>query len=77
MKRPAPPESVPELIDLWPSQTTLAADLGEEDATLVRMWKYRQRIPAEYDVRIVDAATARGLPISFETLARLRAGALA
>lgn len=77
MKRPAPPESVIDLIALWPSQTTLAADLGEADATLVRMWKYRQRIPADYDVRIVDAAKARGLPVSFETLARLRAAALA
>jgi len=66
-------ESVPDLIDRWPSQVALAADIGEADATIVRMWRYRQRIPAEYDVRIVAAAKARNIPVDFELLAKLRA----
>lgn len=51
----------------------LAEDIGEDDAT-VRMWKYRRAIPANYDVRIVNAAKTRNIFLSFETLARIRAG---
>lgn len=70
MKRAAP-STVAEVIDLW-SPAELAADLGIGDATVVRMWKYRQSIPAEYDLPIVRAAKRRKFPINFELLARLR-----
>lgn len=70
MKRSAP-STVEDLIDLW-SPAELAADLGLPDATIVRMWKYRQSIPAEYDTRIVEAARKRKFRVSFELLARLR-----
>lgn len=70
MKQSAP-ATVAELIDLW-SSVELAADLGIEDATVVRMWKYRQSIPAEYDLPIVRAAKRRKFPVDFELLARLR-----
>lgn len=65
--------SVSELIDLWSSPAEMAADLGMIDPTIVRMWKYRQRIPATYDLKIVEAAKRRKFPVTLLLLAELRA----
>jgi hypothetical protein len=61
------------ILRIWPTMADLAADLGIPYQT-VAAWKNRGRIPATYDVQIVDAAKARGVPLTFEALAVARAG---
>lgn len=47
-----------EIIDLWPSQEALAADIGLS-ASAVRKWRQRRRIPSEAWPAIVDASNRR------------------
>lgn len=54
------PSTFSDVINLWPSRTALAGDIGLEDANLVRSWRSRDRIPDEYWAAIVKAAGERG-----------------
>jgi hypothetical protein len=66
-------QSFASVIDLWPTATELAADIGEKDGT-VRQWRNRDRIPAEFWEAIVGAAAARGFSgVTPEALARIAA----
>ena len=61
------------VFELWPSVAQMARDLGEKDVT-VRAWKARGNIPAGQDVKLVNAARKLGKALTYEHLARLRAG---
>ncbi len=65
--------TVQQIISRWPSRTEFADDIGER-ATLVAVWVHRGSIPAERDVAIVEAAQARRIVLTYEDLARMRAG---
>lgn len=60
------------IFQIWPKLTDLAADLGMSYQT-VAAWKRRGRIPAEYDLRLIDAARRRGGQLTLSTLALARA----
>jgi hypothetical protein len=62
---------VASILDLWPSMAALADDLSIKPE-MVRMWRYRGSIPADYDLRIVQSAYRRDLPLTLETLALAR-----
>lgn len=65
--------SFADIIGLWESADSAAADIGERPAT-VRKWKQRNRIPSEYWVAVVTAAQARGFAaVTLELLAQLAA----
>jgi hypothetical protein len=51
---------VSDVCDLWPSLGEFAADLGVSIA-LVRVWRHRKSIPAEYWSGIEAAAVIRGI----------------
>lgn len=59
---------------LWPSVAALASDIGEPYPT-VNAWKQRGSIPAKHDIKLVSAAEARGIALSYEKLADARAEA--
>jgi hypothetical protein len=61
------------VIELWPSAEAMAADIGEKGVT-VRAWKQRENIPADRDLKLIEAAGRRGIGLTLEHLARLRAG---
>jgi len=62
------------LIDLWPEPADLAADLGTT-AGHVRVMRTRNRVPDNFWLRMVEGATARGIPgVTLERLARLADG---
>jgi len=61
------------VLDLWSSQEELARDIGEKGVT-VRAWKARGSIPASRDLKLVAAAGRRGIGLTLEHIARLRAG---
>lgn len=48
------------VIDLWPSASHLARDLGLPDGQCVRKWRARKRIPAWHFQGVVEAARHRG-----------------
>lgn len=70
-----------EVIEIWPSAAQLARELvarghfkgTEYPSGTVRLWKYNG-IPAQYDLDIVALANARGVPLTYEHLAKMRAG---
>ena len=61
------------IFDIWPSVAAMASDL-EKPYTTVASWKQRNSIPADIDVRLIEAAKARGSDLGFEELARARSG---
>lgn len=66
-----------DIIDLWPSRIALADDISRGgrrvSAAVVHKWAQRNRIPAEHDLRLAQAAAERGLPVDLEALASVRA----
>ncbi len=56
----------------WPSLAALASDLQKPYPT-VASWKQRGSIPAEFDVKLVECAAARGEKLTYEEIARARA----
>lgn len=62
-----------QVFEIWPTAAELARDLGEKEVT-VRAWKGRGRIPADRDVALVRLAPKYGKALTFEHLARIRAG---
>ncbi len=65
-----------DILDLWPTRAEVARDIGYPDVT-VRAWGNRNRIASAADVALVNAAKRRGFDLTFEELARSRAGASA
>ncbi len=63
-----------DILDMWPSRAELARDLDEASVT-VRQWGRNNSIPGKADVGLVSAAKRRGFMLTFEMLARSRAGA--
>lgn len=61
------------IISLWPSRRAIAADTGRSMATIHSWWN-RNSIPGDVDVVLVHAAFHRGFKLTFEDLARSRAG---
>ena len=63
--------SFAEIIDAWGTRGALARDVGAP-AGRVAVWRYRDRIPATYWLKLVAAAAERGIEgVSLETLAAL------
>ena len=62
-----------QVFGIWDNSAQMARDLGESDNT-VRAWKKRKSIPSDRDVKLVEAANSRGHLLTFEHLAKLRAG---
>lgn len=62
-----------KIFEIWPSAAEMARDLGEKEVT-VRAWKGRRSIPADRDVALVRLAPKHGKALTFEHLARIRAG---
>lgn len=58
---------------IWKTMAELAADLGKPYST-VAAWKLRDRIPAEYDGAIIEAAARRDAVLTYEQLAKARRG---
>lgn len=56
------------IIDMWPTHSALAADLGLNAAT-VHKWHARDSIPARLWNAVVRAGRERGYPVSLESLA--------
>jgi DNA-binding transcriptional regulator YiaG len=61
-----------DIIALFGSTRALGAALGVSRET-VKKWAQRGSIPAEHDMALVTAAHERGLPVTLETMARMRA----
>ncbi len=60
------------IFHIWPKMADLAADLGMSYQT-VAAWKRRGRIPAEYDLSLIKAASRRGSSLTLDVLAHARA----
>lgn len=61
-----------QIIDLWPSRSELARDIGVEPST-VRQWYHRGSIPSDYWSPIAESAEERRIPVWIESLARASA----
>ncbi len=62
-----------QVFEIWPTTAQMARELGEKEVT-VRAWKRRGRIPAEKDIELVRTAKSHGKNLTFENLAKIRAG---
>lgn len=64
-------DSFQSVIDLWPSRKAMADDL---DVKLHRIhhWHHRNRIPADFDLRLLSAASKRNIPLHWRQLMGLR-----
>ncbi|MEC9431534.1 MAG: hypothetical protein VYD87_01390 [Pseudomonadota bacterium] len=62
-----------DIVARWPSRTAFA-EAGGFSKAQVDKWCERGRSPGEHDVAIVRAATACGIAVTYEELARIRAG---
>lgn len=62
--------TVSRVIELWPTGEALASDIGVSGA-VVRMWRHRNRIPAKHWRAILNAATERGIDLSFDDFCEL------
>lgn len=58
-----------DILRRWPSVTDLASDMGKPYST-VNNWIARSRVPMEYWVELVDAATSRDIPLTYGQLAK-------
>lgn len=61
------------IFDIWPTAAAMARDIGTSPIN-VRSWKNRKSIPAKYDTKIIAAAKALKVKVTYEQLAKLRAG---
>ena len=53
---------------MWPSVDVVALDVGASPS-LVRMWQFRENIPASHWKRLVEAAQDRDIPLTYRMLA--------
>jgi hypothetical protein len=58
---------IQDIIELWPSRQVLADDLGLK-VVVVHRWHKREGIPAVYDLRLLDAACRRNIPLLWRDL---------
>jgi hypothetical protein len=56
-----------DIIDRWPSRAEMAKDVGRPVIVVHRWWQ-RSSIPAKYDTRLLDAASARNIPLNWREL---------
>jgi hypothetical protein len=56
-----------DILERWPNRAALAADLGRK-VVVIHRWHQRKRIPAKYDAAILDAASARNIPLNWREL---------
>ncbi len=65
------PPSFRAVIAHWPTTRAFARDAGCSPA-LVRQWRHRDSVPAQYWPRIVEGAARRGIVlVDFKLLAQL------
>ena len=68
-----PPPNFRAVIGRWPTTRAFARDAGCS-LTLVRQWRHRDSVPAQYWPRIVDGAARRGIVlVDLKLLAQLAA----
>jgi hypothetical protein len=60
------------ILNKWPSRQELADDL-KLAVVVVHRWHQRASIPAKYDTRLLDAASARNIPLLWRELMDARA----
>jgi hypothetical protein len=64
-----PATGIATIIGLWPTTQTFADDLGlKRGADHARVMKVRRRIPRRHWPRVLEAAQARGIPLTQQTL---------
>jgi hypothetical protein len=61
-------QTVSDIIGQWPSAEAFSSDLGLKHLSHSRVMKVRGRIPRQHWPRVVEAAKARGLPVTEEVL---------
>lgn len=61
-----------DIINAWPSRAEFAADMQEPIGT-VHKWFQRDSIPSDRDLGLVAAARERGLGLTLEAIAGIRA----
>ena len=67
------PLSFRDVIGRWPTTRAFAQDAGCSP-TLVRQWRHRNSVPAQYWPQIVEGAARRGIaPVDLWLLAQLAA----
>jgi hypothetical protein len=67
------PMSFRDVIGRWPTTRAFARDAGCSP-TLVRQWRHRDSVPAQYWPQIVEGAARRGIaPVDLRLLAQLAA----
>jgi hypothetical protein len=67
------PLSFHDVIARWPSTRAFARDAGCSP-TLVRQWRHRDSVPAQYWPRVVEGAARRGIvSVDLRLLAQLAA----
>lgn len=59
-----------EVMDLWPDTATLASDVGAPPYR-VRKWRERDSIPSPEWRKLIEAAEAKGYPVTADLLADL------
>ena len=69
-----PPETIRDLIDLWPTRRYLAADVTTT-VDRVHKWAAKNNIPSRYHQSVLLAARRRQFPVDAERLIRLHAPA--
>jgi hypothetical protein len=73
LPNPIQPAGFRDVIARWPSTRAFARDAGCTP-TLVRQWRHRDFVPAQYWPRIVEGATRRGITlVDVQLLAELAA----
>ena len=60
-----------EILSRWPSLKAVAADVGKKFIVVYR-WKTRNRIPAKYDMSLIEGASARNIPLNWRELMQSR-----
>lgn len=59
------------ILNMWPSRQDLASDMGLP-LIAVHRWHQRESIPPEYDLRLLDAAANRNIPLLWRDLMKAR-----
>ncbi len=62
-----------KIFALWPSVSQMARDLDVPIQTC-HAWKRRGSIPSKHDVAIVKHAASNNIVLTYEQVARIRAG---
>lgn len=62
---------IQQIIELWPSRQALADDIGRK-VIVVHRWHEREGIPPAYDLRLLDAASNRNIPLLWRDLMAAR-----